>query len=39
MPVWYIHNIKNVGQEVLYTTFWINEFYDPNNPDTFFEQV
>ncbi len=39
MPVWYIHNITNVGQELLYTTFWINEFYDPNDPDTFFEQV
>ena len=39
MPVWYTHNIKNVGTEDLYTIFWINEFYDANNPDTFFETV
>ena len=39
MPVWYTHNIKNIGNEVLYTNFWINEFYDPNNPDTYFENV
>ena len=39
MPIWYTHNIKNIGDEVLYTNFWINEFYDPNDPDTFFENV
>ena len=39
MPVWYTHNIKNVGDEDLYTIFWINEFYDPNDPDTYFENV
>jgi len=39
MPIWYTHNIKNVGNEVLYTNFWINEFYDPNDPDTYFENV
>ena len=39
MPVWYTHNIKNVGTEDLYTIFWINEFYDANDPDTFFEIV
>jgi UDP-2-acetamido-2,6-beta-L-arabino-hexul-4-ose reductase len=39
MPIWYTHNIKNIGDEVLYTNFWINEFYDPNDPDTFFEEV
>lgn len=39
MPIWYTHNIKNVGDEVLYTNFWINEFYDPSDPDTFFENV
>ena len=39
MPVWYTHNIKNIGHEELYTIFWINEFYDPNDPDTFFENV
>ncbi|MCO6461891.1 MAG: NAD-dependent epimerase/dehydratase family protein [Saprospiraceae bacterium] len=39
MPVWYTHNIKNVGNEVLYTIFWINEPYDPENADTYFEEV
>jgi UDP-2-acetamido-2,6-beta-L-arabino-hexul-4-ose reductase len=39
MPIWYTHNIKNIGDEVLYTNFWINEFYDVNDPDTFFENV
>jgi UDP-2-acetamido-2,6-beta-L-arabino-hexul-4-ose reductase len=39
MPIWYTHNIKNIGQEELYTIFWINEWYDPNDPDTWFEDV
>lgn len=39
MPVWYTHNIKNTGSEELYTIFWINEFYNPADPDTFFENV
>jgi UDP-2-acetamido-2,6-beta-L-arabino-hexul-4-ose reductase len=39
MPVWYTHNIKNIGDEVLFTNFWINEFYDVNDPDTYFENV
>ena len=39
MPVWYTHNIKNVGDEVLYTNFWINEVYNPDDSDTFFENV
>jgi UDP-2-acetamido-2,6-beta-L-arabino-hexul-4-ose reductase len=39
MPVWYTHNIKNIGEEELYTIFWINEFYNQNDPDTFFEKV
>ena len=39
MPVWYTHNITNIGDEDLYTIFWINEFFDPADPDTFFEEV
>jgi len=34
MPVWYTHNITNTGDTDLYTLFWINEFYDPTDPDT-----
>lgn len=39
MPVWYTHNIKNVGNEDLYTQFWINEFFNPEDPDTYYEEV
>jgi len=39
MPVWYTHNISNIGSEDLYTQFWINEWYDADDPDTFFETV
>ena len=39
MPVWYTHNITNIGDDDLYTIFWINEFFDPGDPDTFFEKV
>lgn len=39
MPVWYTHNIKNTGEEELYTIFWINEFYDANDADTYFQDV
>jgi UDP-2-acetamido-2,6-beta-L-arabino-hexul-4-ose reductase len=39
MPIWYTHNIKNIGDDVLYTIFWINEPFDPNDPDTNFEIV
>jgi UDP-2-acetamido-2,6-beta-L-arabino-hexul-4-ose reductase len=39
MPVWYTHNITNTGEEELYTQFWINEWYDPEDGDTFPEIV
>jgi UDP-2-acetamido-2,6-beta-L-arabino-hexul-4-ose reductase len=39
MPVWYTHNIKNIGEEDLYTIFWINELYNPEDPDTYMETV
>jgi len=39
IPVWYTHNITNIGNDELYTQFWINEWYDETNPDTFFEKV
>ena len=39
MPVWYTHNITNTGEEELYTIFWINEHFDANDPDTYFEKV
>ncbi|SHJ44125.1 UDP-2-acetamido-2,6-beta-L-arabino-hexul-4-ose reductase [Tangfeifania diversioriginum] len=39
MPVWYTHNITNIGSEDLYTIFWINEHFNPKDPDTYFEKV
>ncbi len=39
MPIWYTHNIKNIGDEELYTIFWINEPYDPEDPDTYLLEV
>jgi UDP-2-acetamido-2,6-beta-L-arabino-hexul-4-ose reductase len=39
MPVWYTHNIQNIGSDDLLTLFWVNEHYDPKDPDTFFEEV
>jgi UDP-2-acetamido-2,6-beta-L-arabino-hexul-4-ose reductase len=39
MPIWYTHNITNIGNDELITLFWINEFFDPEDPDTYFEIV
>ena len=39
MPIWYTHNITNTGKQELYTQFWINEWYNPEDGDTFFESV
>lgn len=39
MPIWFTHNIKNIGSEDLYTIFWISEHFNANDPDTFFETV
>lgn len=39
MPVWYTHNITNIGDDTLYTQFWISEWYNPADPDTYFEPV
>ncbi len=39
MPVWYTHNIKNISDNPLTTLFWINEPYNEEDPDTFYENV
>jgi UDP-2-acetamido-2,6-beta-L-arabino-hexul-4-ose reductase len=39
MPVWYTHNITNIGDTELVTLFSINELFDPSDPDTYFEEV
>ncbi|WP_272152042.1 NAD-dependent epimerase/dehydratase family protein [Tenacibaculum aiptasiae] len=39
MPIWYTHNIKNIGNTELITLFWINEPYNPEDADTYFVKV
>ncbi|NNK82460.1 MAG: SDR family oxidoreductase [Flavobacteriaceae bacterium] len=39
MPIWYTHNITNIGDTELITMFWINEPYNPDDPDTYFVEV
>jgi UDP-2-acetamido-2,6-beta-L-arabino-hexul-4-ose reductase len=39
MPIWHTHNITNIGEDELYTQFWINEWYNSEDGDTFFEVV
>ena len=39
MPIWYTHNITNIGKDELYTQFWINEWYNKEDGDTYFEKI
>ena len=39
MPIWFTHNITNIGNEELYTIFWISEHFNPDDADTYFEKV
>lgn len=39
MPLLYTHNITNIGPENLVCAFWVNEIFDPENMDTYFEKV
>lgn len=39
MPIWYTHNIKNIGNTELITLFWINEPFNPEDSDTYFIKV
>ena len=39
MPIYYTHNISNIGDAELVTLFWINEHFNPDDPDTFYEEV
>jgi len=39
MPIYYTHNITNTGDNELLTLFWINEHFNPDDPDTFYEEV
>ena len=39
IPVFYTHNITNIGGENLLTLFWTNEFFNPEDSDTYYEEV
>lgn len=39
IPTGYTHNIENTGTVDLVTFIWCNECFDPNRPDTFYEEV
>lgn len=39
MPVWFTHNITNIGTEDVYTFFWISEHFNESDSDTYFEIV
>lgn len=39
IPPGYSHSIENVGESEMVTLFWANEIFDPNQPDTYFQNV
>lgn len=39
IPVGYTHSIVNVGDTDLVTVMWVNECFNPENPDTFYLEV
>ncbi len=39
MPTLWTHSITNTGDDEMLTLFWINELYDPADPDTYPEKV
>lgn len=39
IPTGYTHNIENLGETDMVTFMWANECFNPEKPDTFFEEV
>ena len=39
IPVGYTHNIENLGDTDMVTVMWVNETFDPENPDTYYVEV
>lgn len=39
IPTGYTHNIENLGDTDMVTVMWCNECFNPDKPDTFFEEV
>jgi len=36
IPIWHLHTLANIGVDELVTVFWISEFYDEQDSDTFY---
>lgn len=39
IPVGYTHNIENIGDNDMVTIMWVNEPFNPNQPDTYYLEV
>ena len=39
IPVGYTHNIENLGDTDMVTVMWVNEIFDPEQPDTYYLSV
>jgi len=39
IPILYIHNLINTGDDELHMLFWASELYDPDDPDAYYEKV
>ena len=39
IPTGYTHSIVNIGKEEMVTVMWVNEPFDPDNPDTYYLEV
>jgi UDP-2-acetamido-2,6-beta-L-arabino-hexul-4-ose reductase len=39
MPVGYIHNIKNIGDDEMILLIWGSELFNPERPDTIFKEI
>lgn len=39
MPTMWAHNITNTGTGTLYTSFWTDDLFNPQDPDTYPEEV
>jgi len=39
IPPGYTHSIENIGKTEMITLFWANEVFNPEKPDTYYEEV
>ena len=39
IPVGYTHNIENLGDTDMVTIMWVNESFNPEEPDTYYLEV